>query len=239
MCNQCNQISPLLSRRRALGAGLAMAGVALTPIAARAAVGPGAPNAITPDAALARIIGGNARYAGNISENRDYSAGRAGRADAQYPIAAIVGCADSRVAPEVIFDQGLGQLFVVRVAGNLVDGDGLDSLEYGVKYLGVPLIVVLGHSNCGAISAAIKVLRDGASVPGHLPNLVADLKPGVQAAIDRKPKDLLGEAIRGNVAYNVAQLRADQPIIADMVAHGKVKVVGGVYDIATGKVGLI
>jgi carbonic anhydrase len=240
MCDQCDQAIRLLSRRRALGASLAFAGAAaLTPWRACAAVGPGAPNAIPPAEALARLTAGNARYAANAPTSGDSSAGRAERADAQYPIAAIVSCADSRVTPERIFDQGPGQLFVTRVAGNFVDPGGLASLEYGVKYLGVPLIIVLGHSNCGAIAAAIKVLKDGASLPGHLPNLVADLKPGVQPVIDRKPKDLLAEAIRGNVRYNVAQLRTDQPIIAEAVANGNVKVVGGVYDIASGKVALL
>lgn len=240
MCGQCDQVSQRLSRRRALGASLAFAGAAsLTPWRARAAVGPGAPNAIPPAAALARIIEGNIRYAANAPMNCDGSAGRAERADAQYPIAAIVSCADSRVTPERIFDQGPGQLFVTRVAGNFVDPGGLASLEYGVKYLGVKLIVVLGHSNCGAIAAAIKVLKDGASLPGHLPALVADLKPGVQPVIDHKPKDLLAEAIRGNVRYNVAQLQAAQPIVAASVASGAVKVVGGVYDIASGKVALL
>lgn len=240
MCELCDQASLPLSRRRALGASLAFAGAAaLAPRRARAAVGPGAPNAVPPSVALARIMEGNARYAADAPISCDSSAGRADRAEAQYPIAAIVSCADSRVAPERIFDQGPGQLFVARVAGNFVDPSELASLEYGVKYLGVPLIVVLGHSNCGAIAAAIKVLKDGATLPGHLPNLIADLKPGVQPVIDRKPKDLLAEAIRGNVRYNVAQLQMDQPIIADLVARGAVKIVGGVYDIASGNVALL
>jgi carbonic anhydrase len=166
----------------------------------------------------------------------DYGAGRVERAKAQYPIAAIVSCSDSRVVPELAFDQGPGQLFVVRVAGNSVNGDGLASLEYGTKFLGVPLIMVLGHSGCGAISAAIKVIKEGAQLPGHLPNLMQDLKPAVQAAMLRKPKDLLAEATRENVRRNVARLMADQPIIAGQVAAGTVNVVGGVYDIATGRV---
>ena len=240
MCPLCDQAVPRLSRRRALGAGLAFAGAAaLVPWRANAAVGPGAPNAIPPAAALARLMEGNTRYAANTAMNRNDAASRADRADAQYPIAAIVGCADSRVAPERFFDQGAGQLVVIRVAGNFVDPSGLASLEYGVKYLGIPMIVVLGHSNCGAVAAAIKVLKDGATLPGHLPNLVADLKPGVQPVIDRKPKDLLAEAIRGNVRYNVAQLQKDQPIIAEAVTHGTVKIVGGVYDIASGRVALL
>lgn len=229
MCRQCDQ----LNRRAVLAGGLALlAGPAL----AAAPPAAGAPNAITPAAALARLAEGNARYVAGKPVNGDYSAGRAERASAQYPIAAIVSCADSRVAPELIFDQGPGQLFVVRVAGNFVNGAGLASLEYAVRFLGVPLILVLGHSGCGAISSAIKVLTEGAKLPGHLPNLIEDLKPGVQAAIKRKPKDLLSEAIAENVRYNVAQLRLDQPVIAGAVAGGKVGISGGTYDIATGRV---
>jgi carbonic anhydrase len=97
-------------------------------------------------------------------------------------IAAILSCADSRVSPELLFDQGPGDLFVVRLAGNFVDDDGLASLEYAVKFLGAPLLMVLGHSNCGAVDAAIKVVKEGAELPGHLPELVDSIKPAVIAA---------------------------------------------------------
>ena len=143
------------------------------------------------------------------------------------------------MAPELIFDQGPGQLFIVRVAGNFVSVEGLASLEYAVKFLGVPLIAVMGHTGCGAIAAAIKVLQQGEVLPGHLPDLIETLKPAVQSAIDRKPKDLLNEAARENVRFNVAKLNADQPIIASKVSRGIVKVVGGLYEIATGDVELV
>ena len=117
-------------------------------------------------------------HAANLSTNRDPSAGRIARAAAQYPFAAIVSCADSRVVPEFAFDQGPGELFVVRVAGNVVDDDGLATLEYGVKALGVPLIVVLGHSGCGAVAATIKVVKEGVTLPGHLPGLAASDQAG-------------------------------------------------------------
>ena len=242
MCQLCEERRSRLSRRHLLGAGLAVAGMAAssglssTPVFAQASV---PPNAITPDAALSRILDGNARYAGNTSTNKDFSAGRAARAEAQYPVAAILGCADSRVAPELVFDQGPGQLFIVRVAGNFINDDGLASLEYGVNFLGVPLIIVLGHSGCGAVSATIKVIQEGTVLPGHLPELVKALKPGIEAAIKKKPSDLLVEATKENVRHNVGRLQTSGPVLKDVVAAGKLKVVGGYYDIATGKVSLV
>jgi carbonic anhydrase len=121
---------------------------------------------------------------------RDFSAGRAERTKSQYPISAVLSCADSRVAPEFAFDQGPGDLFVVRLAGNFANDDGLASLEYAVKFLGVPLVMVLGHSNCGAIGAAIKVVDDNAELPGHLPGLVQSIKLAVLAAKAKSPRDL-------------------------------------------------
>ncbi len=232
MCANCRP--PAVSRQFILAGGLALAA---TPRAwAQAAP---APNAITGAEALKRIMDGNARYAANTTRNKDLSAGRAARAAAQFPIAAILSCANSRLAPELAFDQGPGELFVVRLAGNFVNDDGLASIEYGVKYLGVPLIVVLGHSNCGAVSAAIKFVKEGAALPGHLPALVNSIKPAVDAAMARKPADLLADATAENVRLNVKRLTAAAPIVDGMVKDGKVKVVGGVYDIATGKVALL
>ncbi|HQS09176.1 MAG: carbonic anhydrase [Rhizobiales bacterium 24-66-13] len=247
MCQNCIDARLNPSRRHLLSGGLALAGLAATAplfgtaFAQAAAPDPTAPapNSISPDEALGRIMKGNARYAANTRINKDYSAGRVERARAQYPIAAILSCADSRVAPELTFDQGPGRLFVVRVAGNFVNDDGLASLEYGVKVLGVPLIMVLGHSGCGAVSATIKVIQEGVTLPGHLPELVGAMKPGIEAAIARKPKDLLAEATAENVRYNTRRLAEAKPIIGEMVGAGKVKVVGAVYDISTGKVKLL
>src|SRR4029453_16787445 len=115
----------------------------------------GAPNAIAPGAALQWLMQGNERYAANTPNERDFSAGRSARASAQFPIAAIVGCSDSRVVPDLVFDQSPGELFVVRLSGTFLDDDGLASLEYAVKFLGAPLVMVLGHSNCGAVAAAV------------------------------------------------------------------------------------
>lgn len=197
------------------------------------------PNTISPEAALERLMQGNGRYAANAPEHKDFSAGRAERVSAQYPIAAVLSCSDSRVAPELAFDQGPGDVFVVRVAGNFINVDGLASLEYAVKFLGVPLLMVLGHTNCGAVSAAVKVVMERAELPGHLPDLVKSIEPAVIAAHGRHPGDLVAAAIEENVKLNVQRLDNDTPIIAEPLAAKKIAVVGGVYDLVTGKVGLL
>ncbi|SDU07243.1 carbonic anhydrase [Stappia sp. ES.058] len=237
----CDNHSFDVSRRGLLGLGAAAASTAFAggfvlPGRALAEETPAAPNDIGPDEAMKRLNDGNARYVSNTPANADFSAGRAARAGAQYPFAGLLSCADSRVSPELVFDQGPGELFVMRVAGNFVDVSGLASIEFGVAALGIPLLVVLGHSNCGAISATIDVIENGTELPGHLPELVNALKPGVEMALAEKPANPLDAATRQNVLYNVEKLKAATPIVADAVAAGRVKVVGGVYDIATGKV---
>jgi len=145
----CDALLPSTSRRQLLFAGAASLTLAGLPLGEASAAEPAdanAPNAIAPADALARLMDGNARYVANAPSNKDYSAGRASRVEAQYPIGAIVSCADSLVSPELAFDQGPGDLFVLRVAGNFVNEDRLASLEYGVKCLRVPLIMVLGHN---------------------------------------------------------------------------------------------
>jgi carbonic anhydrase len=197
-----------------------------------------APNSIPPDEALGRLMQGNARYAANTPSNKDFSADRAARATAQYPIAAIVGCADSRVAPELAFDQGPGDLFVVRVAGNFVNEDMLASLEYGVEFLGVPLIMVLGHTQCGAVMATVKVYKENTHLPGHLPDLVGAIKPAMQIASSHGG-DLVEQTTIENVRLNANRLMVSRPLIGQYVKSGKVKVVGGVYHLETGKVELL
>jgi carbonic anhydrase len=237
----CDDHRLCFSRRSllSLGAAAAWTGALAIPALALEAPSATAPNAISPDEALQRLMDGNVRYAANNPAIKDFSAGRAARVAKQYPFAAILSCADSRVAPELAFDQGPGELFVVRVAGNFVDDDGLASLEYGVKFLGVPLIMVLGHTNCGAVDATIKVVKDNAKLPGHLPGLVRAIKPAVEAAKKANAANLLDEAITENVRYNVGRLNKARPIVSAFVAEGKVKVVGGRYDLASGKVSLV
>ncbi|MCI0735351.1 MAG: carbonic anhydrase [Beijerinckiaceae bacterium] len=229
------------TRRDALSAAVGFAALAGLGSANAKEAGSGEPkpNDIGADAALHRLMDGNARYAANKPRQRDLSAGRAERARSQYPIAAVLSCSDSRVAPEFAFDQGPGDVFVVRLAGNFANDDGLASLEYAVKFLGVPLVMVLGHSNCGAVSAAIEEIEENAVLPGHLPGLVQSIKPAVEAAKLKSPGDLLSAAIKENVALNVTRLQTAQPLLASFTQTKEVRIVGGVYDLATGKVGLL
>jgi carbonic anhydrase len=242
MCERCGSSSHrLASRRGFLTGAAALAGAAVLaggPAFLRPAFAQ-APNAIPPDEALQRLIEGNARYVAGEPTDKDFEAGRAARAAAQYPFASILSCADSRVAPELTFDQGPGDLFVVRVAGNVAADDGIASLEYGSAVLGVPLILVLGHTSCGAVDAAIKVVKDNAELPGHLPQLIGHITPAVKTAMEGNPPDLLAAATAQNVRNAMARLSDDSPVLSGMIAGGKVKVVGGIYEIASGRVSLL
>lgn len=242
MCEHCQPSRKALSRRRVMTGAAALLAASAVPFApGRAAEppGPDAPNAIPPAAALDRLMQGNARYAANEPVEKDFSVGRAARVEAQFPIAAILGCSDSRVSPELLFDQGPGDLFVVRLAGNFLDDDGFASLEYAVQFLSAPLVMVLGHTNCGAVAAAVKVVKERVELPGHLPELIKSIEPAVIAAHGRHPSDLVAAAIEENVRLNVKRLIDDAPIMSDALAAKKIAVSGGIYDLATGKVNLI
>jgi len=231
MCNLCDPSG--LSRRGLFAAGVGA--LALTAAASGASAQP-ARSAETPDAAYARLMEGNARYVSGKMNERDFSAGRAARAQGQAPFAAILGCADSRIAPELAFDQGPGELFVVRVAGNFVTPDGLGSLEYGAAVLGTKVIMVLGHTSCGAIGATIGALQKGNTLPGHIAGLVTAMKPGIESVVKAGGADLEQRCVVANVQANMRRLQTEKPILGDMVAAGKLKVVGAYYDLATGKV---
>ena len=241
MCERHDTILPgtVFSRRTLLKAGAiaALTPWSLTP--SIAAESTPAANAVTPTAALQRLMEGNARYAANMPNTRDFSAGRAARAKSQFPIAAILSCADSRVAPELAFDQNPGDLFIMRVAGNVMSPHLLASLEYGVRFLGAPLVVVLGHTSCGAVSAAISVLKDNAELPGHLPGLIDAIKPAVVQAKATQPEDLLKSAIIENVRLQVADIKQSSPIIDRYYADKKIDVVGAIYDLETGNIALV
>jgi carbonic anhydrase len=246
MCDVCGdeQHEPKVSRRDFMRTGALAALIPWSASVTYAAdpPAPGAPppqNVIAPADAMKRLMEGNARYAANTPNERDFSSGRAARVQGQYPIAAILSCADSRVAPELAFDQGPGDLFVVRVAGNIVNPDLLASLEYGVQFLGVPLILVLGHTGCGAVDAAIKVLKTKAVLPGHLPELITAIKPAVIVAAKTQTGSLLDNAITENVRRQVARLRNSPPIVQKNYVGKKIDIIGGVYDLATGKVALV
>jgi carbonic anhydrase len=226
MCERCAG----LSRRGLLGAMTATL---------VAAAGPAPPATITGEQALHQLMAGNARYRANQTHARDFAVDRAARVATHRPIASVLSCSDARVGPEFLFDQGPGDLFVVRVAGNVLLDEGLASLEYAAQFLGAPLIFVLGHSNCGAVDAAIKVVKDNAVLPGHLPALIDQVKPAVMAAQASRPANLLGAAIVENVRRTTQAVAAAQPLLAELIASRKVTLAGGVYDIATGNVSLL
>jgi carbonic anhydrase len=235
MYNICLNTTP--SRRSVTLAGAAT--MALAPISGTVQAQPVVAAADTPDAALKLLVEGNARYVANQPRERDFSAGRASRAAGQAPFAAILGCADSRVAPELAFDQNPGDLFVVRVAGNFVTRDGLGSLEFGAAVLGTKLIMVLGHTSCGAVNATVAALQKGNTPPGHIADLVRAMKPGIESVVKQPGTDLEQRALIANVQHNVEQLKHAKPILAAMVARNEIRVVGAVYDLATGKVSLV
>ena len=227
-----------VSRRRLLTGGLVGAGLALSP-AAVAQSASGQVNTVrpaSPEEALRLLKEGNARYVANEPVNTDHSLDRAKRSAGQKPFAAVVACSDSRVAPEIIFDQGLGDIFVVRVAGNFINEDGLASLEFGAAALGVQVIVVLGHTACGAVDATIQSIEDRTLPPGHLPSLVEAIRPAVYDVMPGNPADLLSAAIAQNARLNADKASRSGPVLAELKQAGKLVAVPAVYDIATGKV---
>lgn len=195
-------------------------------------------NVIGPDEALARLMAGNARYRKGTMKPHDFQTERPALALGQNPFAGILGCADSRVAPEYAFDTGRGDLFVCRVAGNFADPNTIASFEFGVAVLSVPLILVLGHTRCGALDSTIKAVKDGATFPGHIPSLIKALRPSVKAVL-KEPGDLLVNATKENVRLNVKALKTASPILDKAVKAGTLRVVGGIYDLATGRVEIL
>ena len=232
MCEICAKTT--ISRRGLFAGGLATLAAVSSGSVAFAQSGEAAP--ATPDAALQRLIDGNARYVANEAINTDHSVTRAARSLGQQPFAAVVACADSRVVPELIFDQGPGELFVVRVAGNFLNDDGLASLEYAVAVLGIKVIVILGHTGCGAVGATISSIADNALPAGHLPSLVNAIRPAVYDVMKDNPDDLLAAATARNARLNAEKAAASDPILSEFHGAGKISSTAGIYDIATGKV---
>lgn len=192
---------------------------------------------LTPDQALALLKQGNRDFladrpfAAPVGNQR-----RLQLANGQAPFAAYVSCSDSRVPPELLFGRGLGELFIIRNAGNTIDTVALGSIEYAVGVLGVPLVVVMGHESCGAVKAALDVVEKNATFPGSIGRMVEPIIPAVLATRN-SPGDRLSAAVRGNVSRQVAQLRtASEPILLEPQRTGKVKVVGAYYDLDTGRV---
>jgi carbonic anhydrase len=228
---------------RLSGLAVGATGLALpTAAVAAATTTPGASQPISQrdsGAILAQLVEGNKRFVkGELTHPGRRPEDFAPLAEGQAPLAIIVGCADSRVAPELIFDQGVGDLFVVRVAGNVIGGTGpivKGSIEFAVAELGVRLIVVLGHGACGAVKAAIQHIDQNDVLPGSIRGLVELIRPAA-AAVRGKPGDKLDNAIKANVAKGVDQLKGLDPILSEFVKKGDLKVVGAVYELKTGTV---
>lgn len=209
--------------------------VGLTLLAVAPALTSGSPAAVGGEAAWQQLMAGNQRYvAGAPTRTHQDAARRSEVATGQRPLAVVVGCADSRVPPELLFDQGLGDLFVVRVAGEVVDDAALGSIEYAAEHLGTGLIVVLGHERCGAVGAAVA----GGEAPGHLSALVDAIAPAVAAARG-EPGDLGENAMRMHASLVAKSLAASEPILAERVREGKLKVVAARYDLDDGTVTLL
>ncbi len=184
--------------------------------------------------ALRQLLDGNQRYVeGRLTRPNQTIERRATVAGGQHPVAAVLGCSDSRVPPEIILDQGLGDLFVVRLAGNVADPVAIDSIDYAVSHLGVRLIMVLGHDRCGAVTAAVQ----GHEAPGDVGPMLAELRPAVEAT-KSMPGDPVANAIAANVELTVAKLEYSKPLSA-MVKSGELRIVGGVYNLTTGKVEIL
>ncbi len=230
------------TRRRFIQlAGAAASGAAVGLPSAALAAKDDAPSR-DPKAVLARLVEGNKRFVGGKSTRTPRTAADFAADDqGQAPLAAILGCADSRVSPELVFDQNIGELFVVRVAGNVASNAGplvKGSLEFAVAELGVRLIMVLGHSKCGAVKAAIEHIDANDSLPGSIGGLVELIKPAVIAA-KGLPGDKLSNVIKANVGRCVGRLKELEPILSKSVAAGELMVVGGVYELSTGEVEIL
>jgi carbonic anhydrase len=192
---------------------------------------------MTPDEALARLAAGNQRFVSGAEFHRDYAMQRQATTEHQYPFAVVLACIDSRSSPEIIFDQGIGDLFVPRVAGNYATPDILGSMEYSTKVAGAKAIVVLGHTECGAVKGACDDLR-----MGNLTTVIQAIRPAVDdvkdVPTDRNSKNhhFVAEVTENNVRRTVAKIRSDSEIIRGLEKSGQIKIVGAIYDIDSGRV---
>lgn len=234
MCLACTLAKP---GRRGFLAAAALASVAMAAPAARAADVPR--TTLTPDRALEALMQGNARFrAGQVPPGAADPARRAALAAGQAPFAAILTCADSRTGPELLFHAGLGEIFVVRNAGNVADTAAIGSLEYAVAALGVPLVMVLGHEACGAAAAAVAMAERDTDLPGHLRDMLLPLLPAALAA-SRAGGDKTERAVVENVTRMRDRLLRVSPVIGAAAAAGRLRVVGARYDLDDGQVSLL
>ena len=194
----------------------------------------GAQNNMTPDEALQKLMDGNKRFVQQKQRNPNQTTARLTQvAEGQEPFAAILSCADSRVPPEIVFDQGLGDLFVVRDAGNIATPEEIGSIEFGAAVLGAKVLMVIGHSACGAVKATIK----GDAVPGQIGSILEAIKPAL-ANVTGEGDEKLENAIKANVMLQMRRMQAS-PVLQQLVTAGKLKIVGAYYDLDTGVISLI
>lgn len=195
---------------------------------------------LTPDQALERMKKGNADFlADNIRVGSGDHNRRLQIARGQNPFAVLVGCSDSRVSPELLFGAALGELFIVRNAGNTVDTVALGSIQYGVLVLGAPLVVVLGHERCGAVEAAMKVVKGDAAFPGSIGQMIEPIIPAVLRAArsgEHEGEALFDASVRENVRRTVERLRNSEPSLIEPLSAGKLRIVGATYDLDDGNV---
>jgi carbonic anhydrase len=195
---------------------------------------PNVPESLNPDAALQKLMEGNQRFVQHQPQYPDQSALRLQEvAQAQHPFATILSCADSRVPAEIVFDQGIGDIFDVRIAGNIATHEAIGSIEYAVVLLGSPLLMVMGHERCGAVTAAVQK----ESLLGDISTFVKAIKPAVKKVKDQ-PGDAVENAVVANVQYQIERLKRSQ-LLTEQVRSGKLKIVGGRYDLDTGIVTII
>lgn len=222
--------------RRTLLKHLCCGGVAMAVGSPGVFAAGGKKTALTADQALDLLKKGNDEFvAGKTGRRLEDSERRLEIARGQTPFAVLVGCSDSRVPPEILFGRGLGELFIVRVAGNTVDLSALGSIEYAVAELGVPLVVVLGHERCGAVAAAVAMVKENATFPGSIGDMIQPILPAVLRA-QKQPGDLLENAVYENVRRVVGRLKSSEPILLEPLKAGKLKIVGARYDLDEGKV---
>jgi carbonic anhydrase len=193
-------------------------------------------SSVAPAEGISRLKEGNGRYtSGNQQHPRQSSEEREKLTKSQHPFAIVLGCADSRVPPEIVFDQGLGDLFVLRVAGNVIDDHSLGSIEYAVDHLAVRLIVVLGHQSCGAVKAAKDTIAAKSEAPAHIQSLVTAIQPAVEATVNSD----LETTVKANVKDVVQALRSSTPVLKSKVDSGEVRVMGAYYSLDTGAVSFL
>ena len=230
----------LLKLAGASGLGLAATGAggfiwgAREAVAPQDAVAQGRPQPINPDAALARVVEGNKRFVEDKRQNLQARLRLQETAIAQYPFASILSCADSRVPAEIVLDQGLGDLFVVRVAGNVASQTAIGSLEFSTAVLGTQLILVVGHERCGAVVAAV----EGNPLPGRMGIFVEEIKPAVRL-VRGKAGDAVENSVVANVQYQVEKLKETSTILSNLIREGKLKIVGGRYDLDSGALTIV